>query len=403
MKFTLNVTIYLAITYTVFAQEINLNHAYQLLGSDKDSTYAIVTYLLTQDLSLKDQYQAYYLKGYIEQKRGQNQEALWSYLESLRLLDLSNFSDDSNKATMFNQIGKIYKQYAHYELAIEYYRMSLKVSPEEYKKSIYYNIANALNKLGKGVEAIDSYQEALKYAEGDVNQEAKINSMIGVTNYTYGNFRAAENYLYRVVNQLGKIDTAHIGRAYHRLGANYLLKGDTSKAISSYQTALTYKKGGIDNFNTLLDLAEIYLSKENFNEVVRLCNQAEQFKAVFSNEPTTSRIFQFRADAYYGLGKIDHYKREVDKCLAFNQRLNKQIEEAVIEGKRDIITEVTRRHEEAVINQAQQRRYLWLGVALVIFILLTLVLAYQEYKKQKIKQRIATEIKNLQQQYTHRI
>lgn len=403
LKFIVYILGFLSINSALQSQSYSVEDVYNIIPISKDSALVMINTLLSDKLSNEDRYQSYFIRGYLKKNQSDLKGALWDYLECKRFFDLSQNQDSDYRSKLYNNIARIYEAFSNYELAIKYYSLSTDITNNgNLLKRIYYNIGNAYNWNGEYLKSFKSYQKALEYSNNDPDQTAKINSMIGVVNYNAGNFTKAEEYLNKVVNQLGSIDTIHIARAYHRLGTNYALKGDTTSAISNFESALAFKSGK-DRFATLIDLSEIYLEVGKYDKVIALCNDAEIYLSHFNTEALTAKIYKYRADANFYQGNISTYKKEIDKYQAFNDRLNGLNKEVAIEGEKEAVATITRMHEEAIAEKEQQERNMWLGSVALFLLILCSWLAFREYKSQVKKKQISGELKKLNQQYIPRL
>lgn len=402
MKFTSYFLLIALFSFNLPAQKDDINRAISLISVNRDSAYALISDVLTNpELNEYLTSTALVTRAYLKEETDIS-GALWDYLEALRLLDSSREKDESTRMEIYNNLGKIYKKFSNYELALIYYYLSLEISPKVYKKHIFYNIGNVQQKMNSSLEAIKSYRLALEFSDNDINQTAKINSMIGVVNYNIGNYTQAENYLHKVINQIGKIDTIHIARAYHRLGTNYLLKGDTSKALTSYENALVHKQGK-NRFTTLIDLAEVYLSLKEYPKVIAFCDDAEQYLRNYSDEAFASKVYKYRADANYFLGRITLYKCEIDNYEAFTDRLNGLQKEIARKGEKEAVAAITRLHEEAVAKKVQQKQNIWIAGVASCFLFISGWLLLKAHQSRKKKRKVSSELDRLNQQYSPRL
>ena len=200
----------------------------------------------------------------------------------------------STSAILFNLIGASYSELKQFKLAIENFKISIKINPHD--ASILNNIGVAQLNLGQPQESIKSYTHALKV------DEKYTPSYINLGNV----YKELNNLKLSVENFQKAIDLEPANaNIYLALGSVLNMQGDHDAAIS------IYKKGVLlnPNYETELSLAEMCIKKkENFQEALIFINK------VLEKKPMDARANAYKTVALRGLKKF----KKVQKLINFS-------------------------------------------------------------------------------------
>jgi len=122
-----------------------------------------------------------------------------------------------------------------YEEAVVHCRKAIELDPQD--SAPYYNLGNALYKLGKAGDAIEAYREAIKIKPDYLN-----------AHYNLGNVLAEQRHLDDAIALYGKVlelDPRHAG-ANNNLGTALVLQGKLEQALPKYRTALDIDPDYVD-------------------------------------------------------------------------------------------------------------------------------------------------------------
>lgn len=251
------------------------------------------------------------------------------YKEALWLLELIvNTESSSLKGLVYFQIGYCNDSIGNYSKAIEAYKQSISINPDDF--TAYNNLGVAYEKLGFDEEAIAAYKEAIN-VNPNPNYPLACNNL-GLLYFKIGRYEEAiESYKQAVQNYPEYTD------AQYNLGIAYETIGLYEEAIESYKKAVNgWTINDIDKINAYNNLGYLYGelglyndAKETFKEAIRIdpeyysayCGLGftyielefyDESKEMFKE---AIRINSDLPDGYYGLGIAYIFKELFEEAI----------------------------------------------------------------------------------------
>jgi protein O-mannosyl-transferase len=238
----------------------------------------------------EDNWLAHLSLGNALREKGQIDEAIFQYQETLRL--------EPALPDAHNNLGIALAKKGQIDEAIGQYREALREKPDH--ANAHYNLGNALGKKGQNEEAIRQYQEAIR-AQPD---HAEAHGNLGIALAKSGQTDEAIRQYEEALRLKPDLADAHNG-----LGAALDQKGQIDEAIRHLQEALRLKA---DDADTHYNLGVALYQQGRTVEAIR------QFQEVLRLNPS-------HAEAHNNLGTALGLKGEADEVIRHFQealRLN---------------------------------------------------------------------------------
>jgi len=166
---------------------------------------------------------------------------------------ISEIPQETQAEEFYKQGNRLYKN-RQYQLALEKYQQALEIYQLIYRASenanqslslkigkTLHNIGAVYNKLADYPQALEYYQQAIKFRR-QINDKKGIGSSlnsIGAVYFLQGNYNQALDYLQQALEirqELG--DLVRVGRTQNNIAAIYLNQAKYSQALEYYQQAL---------------------------------------------------------------------------------------------------------------------------------------------------------------------
>ncbi|MDX1921053.1 MAG: tetratricopeptide repeat protein [Candidatus Caenarcaniphilales bacterium] len=279
-------------------------------------------------------------------RAGYSQEAT-TYLQKAKALDPNNKDIDkvmaSTKAT--EEQAELYRvaerglkaqQEGKYDQAIDLYQIALrKLPPGPESSNIYYNLGAAYQAKGQTTEAINAYNQAVKF--NPTNDDAKkaiekINKQAlaqraklaedAVKLQSEGKLNEAVN-LYKKVLQ----DNPNDAQSHFNLGTAYQEQNKFEEALQQYQTAtrLDPKNQDFKNaYNTMYEAmksgvfqaakaTDVLKQAVNLQQAGKITDAVNKYKEAISIDPNNAQTYFNLATALHSINRapeaIDNYKK----------------------------------------------------------------------------------------------
>jgi tetratricopeptide (TPR) repeat protein len=223
--------------------EVNLT-----LTGDNDQDLRVLTDRIREETFPDDE--GWYRLGSVLLKMGQSHKAQEVY-EVL----LEQTTDESEKATIYGQLGIIRFNQGGYQEAITFYEKALTITQQSLPPNhpdlaaSYNNIGLVYESMGDYPKALSSHEKALAITQQSLptnhpDLAASYNN-IGVVYDSMGDYPKALSY-YEKDLAIGQQSLApnhpDLGMSYNNIGNVYSSMGDYPKALSSYEKALAIKQ-----------------------------------------------------------------------------------------------------------------------------------------------------------------
>jgi signal transduction histidine kinase len=211
-----------------------------------------------------------------------------AYILGKKALDLSEkLNYEYGLAKSLNQLGKVFRYQANYEMAIEYSELSFKLYDKMDKHS---DKASVLNSLGNSYRRIGNYEKAME-------------SLL------------ASHRIYSEIN-----DSTGLATLIGDLANLYLLMGEYNKSLQyNFQALEIRRRPNIEDkliCSNLLNIGIVYGCKREYNKALQYYQEAINLVDDNTNKLTQVNLLHNMADAYgclqkYNLAK-DHYLKSIE-------------------------------------------------------------------------------------------
>lgn len=232
------------------------------------------------------------------------------YFEALQYLRRADVDVKSTEVSVLKNLGRINNLAGRIDAAIGYYEEALNLADDaKAKAGIVFNIGYAYYSQGAYDEALIRFFQAYEMSVDQDNYVRATNCLnyIGLCFHSVGNFEAAREYFYRILNTEEYLDSTGYRRAagwaMHNIANAYFEDGDFEKALEKYLLCLDLKKKTGDSaelFVTLLDLGELKLTVGDTSLAIGFLEKAERIYPLKAAGPETFKVYDFLERAYDG-------------------------------------------------------------------------------------------------------
>ncbi len=347
----------------------------------------------------------YVNKGYCCWKLGMYDSAEVAYLNAVEFSDL--VGAERRKGIIYNNVAILYYNWAQYESAINYYRMSLEIRKKynDFKglALVYNNIGRVHIDIGQYNQANINFSNAMSYAI--LSQD---NAAIGYTNNSFGilhfrqeHFDSALYYYNKSLKNYNEDDN------YEGLLLNYKDIGDTFLELNKTEFAEEYIKRSLmlaEKGNYLLSIAEnnmllgkLALTKKEYKSAIERSEKALEICQQIKNQNIAKDAHLVIAKTYEALSDLDkalkHYKQFL---TASHEVINTETAKKIIEMEKT--TEAAKNRSKLQEQQLAIERQKIYTIVLIIFIFSLIILSvslFVYYRKTK-KVNVLLQEKNEQ-------
>lgn len=240
-------------------------------------------------------------------KSGENKEVVQkenkdSLIDKLNSPELESVNEklkaDPNSAELYNERAKIYIQLKQFDAAVGDAKRSLKI--DSTKVDYHLTLVDAYFADNKTRQVKETLELIVKKFPDNIEGLLKLGELFFLV-------RQYENALTHI-NKALKIDES-MARAYYLKGSVFKEMGDTTKAVSSMQTAIEQDNKYFDAF---VDIGLLYAIKKNplafqyFDNALRL-------------KPGNDNVMYAKAKLLQDMNKIPEAIAEYEKMLAINK------------------------------------------------------------------------------------
>jgi len=264
---------------------------------------------------------AYNRIGLILKNRGKYTEALASYNKALAIEKKQGYRYGISRAK--NQIGGIYILTKRYELAIPFFKESIRILNaigQEPKTAIKkFNLAICYNNIGDLKKANQYYLEALRVYEKAKrkNKMAKCYLGLGSLHQRANNFNKAHEYLLKAKTIFeSNGNKKSLIKVYSDLGLLYF-------KIKEYKTSIHFYKKSLHLKKTLGTTKDIQATYNNLGLVMLSNFQEDSAKVYFDYSLQISEKVQdvnTQSLVYNNLGLLHYKAKDYRKALEFFQK-----------------------------------------------------------------------------------
>ncbi|CAF1502717.1 unnamed protein product [Adineta steineri] len=296
--------------------------------------------LLHQTTDESDKASIYIQLGSIKHNQGEYQKALSSHEKALLIRQQLLPSDHSNLAMSYNNIGSVYysmgdypKAFLSHEKALAIRQQSLP-SNHHHLGDSYDNIGNVYYSMGDYQQALSCYEKALAIKQKSLpfNHPDLGDSYnrIGSVFHSMGDYQQALSCYEKAVairQQSLPSDHPYLGDSYNRIGRVFYSMGNYSKALSCYKKAVAIRQQSLSsNHHHLGDaynnIGNVYSSMGNYQKALSYYKKALPIRPqpIPSNHPDLANTYNNIGLVYYNMGEYSKALSCYEKALAIRQR-----------------------------------------------------------------------------------
>ncbi|MCR9254429.1 MAG: tetratricopeptide repeat protein [bacterium] len=326
-------------------------------------------------------YYSYQLKGYVLDEQKKYAGAIAYYRAALKVIPTSaEYEEDFAKLNL--NIGRILKFQDKYQEAIDHYELALKFAEGDDRLKLLYNIGLAYKESQNELKAVEYLEQALVIARSnnDDFRQAKIFNQLGVMYRWMGETTKARDYYFKVLahKNFSRYND-YAGKAYHNIAGTYVDDKDYLKADEYYLKALDYRTKDKDLFLTYMDLGNCkLLQNEKESSLIYLLKAEKLFPSV--------RVTIENANVFFLLSQVHSNKelsneavKKYNRYVSQSNNSNKKTADSVKATNYDVkVTGIWERYQ-----QEKQLRFILqfiLGIVLLGWITRS---AYNRFKKRK--------------------
>ena len=341
---------------------------YMYLSADTAETYAKKS--VEEGLKCENKKKlgsAYATLGTVYSIMNLSTESIESYFLALEIKE--ELKDSSGMSVVNNNLGIVYRYMGDYDKALGYYRKSLELSLAvgSYDGSEHHNMSIIYDLKDNTKQAIEMEKQALReYVKRDDSLDIA-SSYIAMGNYylSMGSLDTAMSYF----QMSEKINRSHkyyfsIGSIYVNISRIYTIKKDYKNALKYAQLGLKYtsKYKHFDSFNSAL--REASLANANFGNMSKAYYQHVQYIEIKDSLFNEEKLREGVEIEY----QYEFEKKHLADSLSFLRQ--QEIDELA--------------HTISLQKEAQQRYFLYGGLAILIVIGGLIFRGYQRKKKDNI-------------------
>ncbi len=293
--------------------------------------------------------------------KGNSEKAIENYLNSLKIFE--EIGDNLGQSSTLNNVGNIYYKQSNYIKALEYYEKSLKIKEILGDKSgianLLLNIGGVYKEEGNYKKALENATRALKIQEEIGDKKGMVSSLINIGEYfsLQENFDKSLEYYFQSLTLMENIGyNEKYSETLQSIGLLYQLQGSYSKSLEYLSKALAIVKasGAMEQAKSIYYIiAETYAKMGNHQK-------SYEFQVLFTKLNDSLQKAQNDKAMLEMQAKYETEKKE------------KEIELLNIEKLKQ---------EESQINQ---RRVLYLVLAVLALIIILAGTIYNRYRANKI-------------------
>ncbi|CAF3494933.1 unnamed protein product [Adineta steineri] len=254
------------------------------------------------------------------------------------LLDQTTY--ESEKASIYHQLGEIKYDQEEYQEALAYYKQSLAIQQKtlpfnhlnlasSYNNigSVYYSTGDYLNALSSYEKAFAIKQESLPSNHSDLGDSY---DSIGSVYYKMGDYpKALSSYEKAITIRQESLSSNHpdLASSYNNIGLMYYNMGDYLKALSSHEKALVIKQKSLppnhpDLGGSYNNIGLVYDSMGDYSKALFYYKKDLEIlqQILPSNHPDLGSFYNNIGIVYRKMGDYSKALSSYEKALAIKQQ-----------------------------------------------------------------------------------
>ncbi|HJS55099.1 MAG TPA: tetratricopeptide repeat protein [Chitinophagaceae bacterium] len=353
---------------------------------------------------------------------GSYAKALEAATESLRLFE--ELKDTEAIGAVTNVIGNIYNNQSDFTTALDYFLKALAIRQQIGDKPgtafSLTRVGNMYAKLNQVHKALDYYQQAYQLTQTLSRNQNLIDVTLSIGDLykKLGNYKEALNY-YNISLKAsedfgGKDGTGNLVQN-QRLGEVYILQKNYDLALENLQKAvdIAYQTNQSKAAAILYLISKVYYEKGDYPKALEYASQglgaAQKNKQYAAMKDASFQLSQIYA-AMNDYSKAYQYQLQYDaaKDSVLNEDLNMRLaslqQSFEIKNRQTLIDLQSRdiQLKESELNRQKQQRYAYI-VGILLFLVLVIVLARNNWQKQKTNRLLGNTLSNLKATQTQLI
>jgi tetratricopeptide (TPR) repeat protein len=308
--------------------EVNLT-----LTGDNDQDSRVLTDRIREETFPKSE--GWYRLGHLLIKMGQSANAQEVY-EVL----LDQTTNESEKGSIYHQIGWVKGDQGEYQEAITFYEKALAIKQQSLPPNhldlalSYNNIGTVYDSMGDYPKALSSHEKALAIRQQSLPPDHPDLAMsygnIGNVYFSMGDYpKALPSYEKALAIQQQSLPPNHpdLASTYGNIGAMYNSMGDYPKAFLSHEKALAIKQQSLppnhpDLTTSYLNIGNVYSSMGDYSKALLSHEKALAIKqqSLSPNHPDLAKSYNNIGNVYSSMGDYSKALLFHEKALAIKQQ-----------------------------------------------------------------------------------
>ncbi|CAF1444671.1 unnamed protein product, partial [Adineta steineri] len=305
-------------------------------SSKAQEVYEVLLHQTTQE---SDKPSIYHQLGRIKDDQGEYQEALIYYKQSLAIQQNTLSSNHPDLAMSYNNIGLVYYNMSDYQKALSYHEKALAIRQQSFPSnhpdlaSSYNNIGNVYSSMGDYANALSSHEKALAIREQSLpSSQPDVGGSyynIGLVYYNMSDYPKALSYYEKdleILQQSLPSNHPDLGVSYNNIGLVYYNMGDCSKALSYHEKALAIRQQALpsnhpDLSSTYNNIGNVYSNMGDYQKALSFYERALTIKqqSFSSNHPSLAMSYNNIGAVYYKMGDYPKALSSYEKALVIRQ------------------------------------------------------------------------------------
>jgi tetratricopeptide (TPR) repeat protein len=253
---------------------------------------------------------------------------------------LEQETEESAKAPIYNQLGRVKDEQGEYQEAIRFYEKALAIQQQSLPlnhpdlATSYNNIGVAYRKMGDYPKALSSYEKALAIRQQSLPPNhphlASSYGNIGLVYENMGDYpKALSSHEKALAIQQQSLPPNHpdLASSYNNIGNVYAKMGDYPKALSSYEKALAIQQQSLPPNHPSLamsynNIGAVYVNMGDYPKALSSHEKALAIRqqSLPPNHPDLAMSYNNIGNVYAKMGDYSKALSSYEKALAIQQQ-----------------------------------------------------------------------------------